>query len=43
MTKDEEKSEICLFVITTNVRGPRRRDGIVVGFTTTYAISAYHH
>ena len=24
-------------------RGRRGRDHIVVGFTTTYAISAYHH
>jgi hypothetical protein len=23
--------------------GRRGRDGIVVGFTTTYAISTYHH
>ena len=23
--------------------GRRRRDRMVVGFTTTYAISAYHH
>ena len=23
--------------------GRRGRDGMVVGFTTTYAISAYHH
>jgi len=26
-----------------NNRGRRGRDRIVVGFTTTYAISAYHH
>jgi len=24
-------------------RGSRDRDQMVVGFTTTYAISAYHH
>jgi hypothetical protein len=24
-------------------RGPRDRDRMIVGFTTTYAISAYHH
>jgi hypothetical protein len=24
-------------------RGSRGRDRMVVGFTTTYAISAYHH
>jgi len=28
---------------TTWRRGRRGRDGMVVGFTTTYAISAYHH
>jgi len=26
-----------------NFRGRRSRDRMVVGFTTTYAISAYHH
>jgi hypothetical protein len=26
-----------------NLRGRRDRDRIVVGFTTTYTISAYHH
>jgi hypothetical protein len=25
------------------IRGRRGRDRMVVGFTTTYAISAYHH
>ena len=25
------------------VRGRRGRDGMVLGFTTTHAISAYHH
>jgi len=25
------------------MKGHRGRDRIVVGFTTTYAISAYHH
>jgi hypothetical protein len=25
------------------LRGHRGRDRMVVGFTTTYAISAYHH
>ena len=28
---------------TWNIRGRRGRDRMVVGFTTTYAISAYHH
>ena len=27
----------------TNSRGRRGRDHLVIGFTTTYAISAYHH
>ena len=26
-----------------NTRGRRGRDRMVVGFTTTYAISVYHH
>jgi hypothetical protein len=29
--------------ITMNLRGRRGRDPMVVEFTTTYAISAYHH
>jgi hypothetical protein len=33
----------CLAVITYMYRGRRGRDRMVVGFTTTYAISAYHH
>jgi len=39
----------CIRVVDTNVkqsshsRGRRGRDLMVVGFTTTYAISAYHH
>ena len=41
-----------IYVITTHfipmsptiqIKGCRRRDRIVFGFTTTYAISAYHH
>jgi hypothetical protein len=27
----------------SKTRGRRGRDRIIVGFTTTYAISAYHH
>ena len=30
-------------VCTEDKRGYRYRERIVVGFTTTYAISAYHH
>jgi hypothetical protein len=29
--------------ISCNLRGRRGRDRMLVGFTTTYAISAYHH
>ena len=29
--------------LQTKIRGRRGRDCMVVGFTTTYAISAYHH
>jgi hypothetical protein len=32
----------CLDVCLTILRGRRRRDRMVVGFTTTCAISAYH-
>jgi hypothetical protein len=31
------------FEITSIARGRRGRDGMVVGLTTTCAISAYHH
>ena len=30
-------------LVPTDVRGGRGRDHMVVGVTTTYAISAYHH
>ena len=29
--------------VSIHVRGRRYRDRMVVGFSTTYAISAYHH
>jgi hypothetical protein len=35
-----------LFILQCNTENNRRRRGrhrMVVGFTTTYAISAYHH
>ena len=32
----------CMVPITRKERGRRVRDRMVVGFTTTYAISAYH-
>jgi hypothetical protein len=31
---------MCIYI---NTRGRRGRDRMVVGFTTAYAISAYHH
>ena len=33
----------CLFLFPTIFRGRRDRDRMVDGFTTTYAIRAYHH
>ena len=36
------KHEKHLFSLMSQ-RGRRGRDRMVVGFTTTYAISAYHH
>jgi hypothetical protein len=37
------KSNYHTITSTTISRGRRGRDRMVVGFTTTYAISAYHH
>ena len=34
---------LCRFFCKQVYRGRRGRDRMVVGFTTTYAISAYHH
>jgi len=35
---------IYIYTVTDqNLRGRRGRDRMVVGFITTYAISAYHH
>jgi hypothetical protein len=31
------------FLVLDETRGRRGRDRMVVGFTATYAISAYHH
>ena len=36
-------SRLKISEITICTRGCRGRDRMVVGFTTTYAISAYHH
>ena len=32
-----------IYSITQDLRGRRGHDRMVVGFTTTYAISTYHH
>ena len=31
------------YQVSNLIKGHRGRDRIIVGFTTTYAISAYHH
>ena len=33
----------CYLIFTHLCRGHRGRDRMVIGFITTYAISAYHH
>jgi hypothetical protein len=35
--------DIDLCSVPLNLSGSRGRDCMVVGFTTTYAISTYHH
>ena len=37
------ETKCLMFHIYVYIRGRRGRDCMVVGFTTTYAISAYHH
>jgi len=37
------KNVFLLYIIDNQERGRHGRDRKVVGFTTTYAISAYHH
>ena len=41
----QKKSQSCIWeqIATTAERGCRGRDRMIVGFTTTYAISSYHH
>ena len=39
----DPKSQIILIIRVIKLRGRRGRDRMVVEFTTTYAISAYHH
>ena len=39
-----QKTTYVIIAITTKIVGGRgARDRMVVGFTTNYAISAYHH
>ena len=37
------KNKYLYYYKKHGARGPRSRDCMVVGFTTTYAINAYHH
>jgi len=37
------KNIVLLLFFLSTVRGRRGRDHMVIGFTTTCAISAYHH
>jgi hypothetical protein len=37
------KNLLLLYIIDNQERRRHGRDRMVVGFTTTYAISAYHH
>ena len=41
--RDEDLLVVDDDCVLTVLGGRRSRDHIVVGFTTTYAISAYHH
>ena len=34
---------VFVLCLVPNVRGRRGRDHVIVGFTTTYVINAYHH
>ena len=49
ITMKETDCQFNTYIICTMVEGPTHargcciRDNIIVGFTTTYAISAYHH
>ena len=39
----EQKVNLLVILFSHQIRGRRGRDGMVFRFTTTYAISAYHH
>jgi hypothetical protein len=44
-SRSDAVHNFCVFIINgySIVGGCRGHDNMVVGFTTTYAISAYHH
>jgi len=41
--KLKAKLLLCYYCTITKNRGPRGRERMIVGFTATCAISAYHH
>ena len=41
--KEEEEDTVYILISVYKIRGRRGRDHMVVGFITTYAISAYHN
>ena len=41
--QSRDGDSVVFDVMTRNPRGRRGRHGMVVGFTTIYAISIYHH
>jgi len=43
LTSKDDKKTIITHRYLMQERGGRGRDRMVVGFTTTYVISAYHH
>ena len=42
VNKAKEGVHVIISAYNVNIRGHRGHDLMVVGFTTTYAISAYH-
>jgi hypothetical protein len=40
---NQTEGKRCIIIITSSFGGRHGRDRMVVGFTTTCAISAYHH
>jgi hypothetical protein len=41
-TRGDHANHYTINVVANNISGRRGRDHMVFGFTTTYAISAYH-